>query len=111
MLETKSGFTRPQEREKERLEYRFSFSFSVNEFNSLACCDHREIVLEFPYFKRRTVINLYNTVIGEFFMFYKLSFSVFFDHFPDFVHPTRGNIISADGKLMASSLPEYKIYT
>ena len=26
------------------------------------------------------------------------------------VHPTRGNIISADGKLMASSLPEYKIY-
>ena len=26
------------------------------------------------------------------------------------VAPTRGNIISADGKLMASSLPEYKIY-
>lgn len=26
------------------------------------------------------------------------------------IHPTRGNIISADGKLMASSLPEYKIY-
>ncbi|WP_321435994.1 penicillin-binding protein [uncultured Bacteroides sp.] len=26
------------------------------------------------------------------------------------VHPSRGNIISADGKLMASSLPEYKIY-
>ena len=26
------------------------------------------------------------------------------------VHPTRGNIISVDGKLMASSLPEYKIY-
>ena len=26
------------------------------------------------------------------------------------VHPTRGNIISSDGKLMASSLPEYKIY-
>ncbi len=26
------------------------------------------------------------------------------------VHPNRGNIISADGKLMASSLPEYKIY-
>lgn len=26
------------------------------------------------------------------------------------VPPTRGNIISADGKLMASSLPEYKIY-
>ena len=24
--------------------------------------------------------------------------------------PARGNIISADGKLMASSLPEYKIY-
>lgn len=26
------------------------------------------------------------------------------------VHPTRGNIISSDGQLMASSLPEYKIY-
>lgn len=26
------------------------------------------------------------------------------------VYPSRGNIISADGKLMASSLPEYKIY-
>ena len=26
------------------------------------------------------------------------------------VRPTRGNIISADGQLMASSLPEYKIY-
>ena len=26
------------------------------------------------------------------------------------VYPTRGNIISSDGKLMASSLPEYKIY-
>lgn len=26
------------------------------------------------------------------------------------VHPTRGNIISADNKLMASSLPEYKIF-
>ena len=26
------------------------------------------------------------------------------------VRPSRGNIISADGKLMASSLPEYKIY-
>ena len=26
------------------------------------------------------------------------------------VKPTRGNIISADGQLMASSLPEYKIY-
>ena len=26
------------------------------------------------------------------------------------ITPTRGNIISADGKLMASSLPEYKIY-
>ena len=26
------------------------------------------------------------------------------------VQPTRGNIISSDGKLMASSLPEYKIY-
>ncbi|WP_353331304.1 penicillin-binding protein [Bacteroides sedimenti] len=26
------------------------------------------------------------------------------------VYPNRGNIISADGKLMASSLPEYKIY-
>lgn len=26
------------------------------------------------------------------------------------VFPTRGNIISADGKLMASSLPEYRIY-
>ena len=26
------------------------------------------------------------------------------------VHPTRGNILSADGKLMASSLPEYKRY-
>lgn len=26
------------------------------------------------------------------------------------IHPTRGNIISSDGKLMASSLPEYKIY-
>ena len=25
------------------------------------------------------------------------------------IPPTRGNIISADGKLMASSLPEYKI--
>ncbi len=28
----------------------------------------------------------------------------------DTIPPTRGNIISADGKLMASSLPEYKIY-
>lgn len=26
------------------------------------------------------------------------------------VFPTRGNIISADGKLMASSLPEFRIY-
>lgn len=26
------------------------------------------------------------------------------------VHPTRGNILSSDGQLMASSLPEYKIY-
>ena len=26
------------------------------------------------------------------------------------IKPTRGNIISADGKLMASSLPEYRIY-
>lgn len=26
------------------------------------------------------------------------------------IEPTRGNIISADGKLMASSLPEYRIY-
>ena len=26
------------------------------------------------------------------------------------IHPTRGNIISSDGQLMASSLPEYKIY-
>lgn len=26
------------------------------------------------------------------------------------IYPNRGNIISADGKLMASSLPEYKIY-
>lgn len=26
------------------------------------------------------------------------------------VLPTRGNIISSDGKLMASSLPEYRIY-
>ena len=26
------------------------------------------------------------------------------------VHPNRGNIISSDGQLMASSLPEYKIY-
>ena len=26
------------------------------------------------------------------------------------VRPTRGNILSADGKLMASSLPEYHIY-
>ena len=26
------------------------------------------------------------------------------------IRPTRGNIISADGKLLASSLPEYKIY-
>lgn len=26
------------------------------------------------------------------------------------IQPTRGNIISADGKLMASSLPEYRIY-
>jgi cell division protein FtsI (penicillin-binding protein 3) len=26
------------------------------------------------------------------------------------VYPTRGNILSADGQLMASSLPEYKIY-
>ena len=26
------------------------------------------------------------------------------------VRPNRGNIISADGKLMASSLPEYRIY-
>jgi cell division protein FtsI/penicillin-binding protein 2 len=26
------------------------------------------------------------------------------------VPPTRGNIISSDGKLMASSLPEYRIY-
>lgn len=26
------------------------------------------------------------------------------------VHPNRGNIISSDGKLMASSLPEYRIY-
>ena len=26
------------------------------------------------------------------------------------IYPTRGNIISADGQLMASSLPEYKIY-
>lgn len=26
------------------------------------------------------------------------------------VKPNRGNILSADGQLMASSLPEYKIY-
>ena len=26
------------------------------------------------------------------------------------VKPNRGNILSADGKLMASSLPEYRIY-
>ena len=26
------------------------------------------------------------------------------------VKPNRGNIISSDGKLMASSLPEYRIY-
>ena len=26
------------------------------------------------------------------------------------VKPTRGNILSSDGRLMASSLPEYKIY-
>ena len=26
------------------------------------------------------------------------------------VKPNRGNILSSDGKLMASSLPEYKIY-
>lgn len=26
------------------------------------------------------------------------------------IHPNRGNILSADGKLMASSLPEYRIY-
>lgn len=26
------------------------------------------------------------------------------------VKPNRGNIISSDGKLMASSLPEYKLY-
>ena len=26
------------------------------------------------------------------------------------VNPTRGNILSADGQLMASSLPEYRIY-
>ena len=32
--------------------------------------------LKLPYFEWRTVINLYNTVIGEFFIFYKLSFSV-----------------------------------
>ena len=68
------------------LKCRLSFPFSVNEFDSLVVCDHREIVLEFPYFEWRTVINLYNTVIGEFFMFCKLSFSVLFDHFPDLVH-------------------------
>ena len=68
------------------LKCRFSFSFSVNKSDPFAICDHHEIVLEFPYFKWRTVINFYNTVIGEFFMFYKLSFSVLFDHFPDFIH-------------------------
>ena len=26
------------------------------------------------------------------------------------IHPNRGNILSSDGKLMASSLPEYRIY-
>ena len=68
------------------LEHRFSFPLSVNESDPFADCDHREIVLKFPYLKRRTVIDLYNTVIGELFMFYKLSFSVLFDHFPDLVH-------------------------
>ena len=67
------------------LEHRFSFPLSVNESDPFADCDHREIVLKFPYLKRRTVIDLYNTVIGELFMFYKLSFSVLFDHFPDLV--------------------------
>ena len=77
--------------------------------------DHKKIMLRFSFILLMMVlVGIAIIVKAAFIMFaerqYWMDVADRFVKENVIVHPTRGNIISADGKLMASSLPEYKIY-
>ena len=77
--------------------------------------DHKKIMLRFSFILLMMVlVGIAIIIKAAFIMFaerqYWMDVADRFVKENVVVHPTRGNIISADGKLMASSLPEYKIY-
>ncbi len=77
--------------------------------------DHKKIMLRFSFILLMMVlVGIAIIIKAAFIMFaerqYWMDVADRFVKENVVVHPTRGNVISADGKLMASSLPEYKIY-
>ncbi len=60
--------------------------FPVNESDPFSLRDPRQVLLQFQDLKRGTVVDLKDRVIGDFLMFCHLSFPVFLNNLPDFVH-------------------------
>jgi len=70
----------------EFLNLRLMFPFSENEFNPFPLRNPHQVFLQLQDLKGRTVVDLNEGVIGDFFMFCQFPFSVFFDDLLDFVH-------------------------
>ena len=61
-------------------------SFPVNESDPFSFRNPHQVLLQFQDLKRGTMIDLKDGVIGDLLMFCQLSFPVFFNDPPDFVH-------------------------
>ena len=65
----------------------FMLPFPVNESDPFSLRNLHQVLLQLQDFKRGTVVDLNDGVIGDFLMFCQLPFPVFFNDPADFVHP------------------------
>ena len=70
----------------ELLDFWFMFPLPVNKSDPLSLRNPHQVPLQLQELQWGTVVNLKNSVIGDFLMFCQLSFPVFFNNLPDFVH-------------------------
>ena len=68
------------------LDFRLMLPFSENKSDPFPFCNLYQVFLQFQDLKRGTVIDLNLGIAGKLIMLCYLSFSVFFDDLPDFVH-------------------------
>ena len=70
----------------EPLDFRFMLSFPVSESDPFSFRNPHQVLLQPQDLQRGAMINLNDGVIGDLLMFCQLSFPVFFNNLPDFVH-------------------------